>query len=57
VALRWPASPLSYRLEATTSLADSNSWSIITNEVQHVGLNEVITNQVSGRRYYRLRWP
>jgi uncharacterized repeat protein (TIGR03803 family) len=50
----WPAWALSYRLQTTTNLADTNSWTAATNGIPVTGFQP--TNAAPGA-YYRLVLP
>jgi hypothetical protein len=54
--LTWPTSAQNFTLQTTTNLADSNSWSAITNMPAIVNAQYVVTNQIAGAsRFYRLK--
>lgn len=54
--LSWPASASSYALETSTNLADTNSWTTITNDPVVINGQDVVTNGKSDRmRFYRLK--
>ena len=54
--LSWPLSASDYALETTTNLADTNSWTTLTNVPAIVNLQNAVTNPISnGARFYRLK--
>ena len=51
----WPASAQGFILESTSDLSQIGSWSVVTNVPVVVGLQNVITNEISNdSRFYRL---
>ena len=54
--LRWPLSAADYVLQTSTSLADTNSWTVVPNVPAIVNLQNAVTNSASdGARFYRLK--
>jgi pimeloyl-ACP methyl ester carboxylesterase len=54
--LSWPLSASDYALETTTNLADTNSWTTLTNFPAIVNLQNAVTNSNSGgAQFYRLK--
>jgi len=54
--LRWPVQASNYVLQATSELAVSNMWVLVTNEVGTVGSeNVVVDSSPPQKRFYRLR--
>jgi hypothetical protein len=57
VIVRWPASPVPLTLESTAVLSSENEWSTVPNPPVLLEGQNVVTNEASGERYYRLRGP
>ena len=57
VIVRWPASPVPLTLESTAILSSENEWSTVPNPPVLLEGQNVVTNEASGERYYRLRGP
>ncbi len=54
--LSWPLSAQDFGLQSTTNLAESNSWTTITNVPSIVDLQNTVTNPISGGAgFYRLK--
>jgi len=54
--LSWPSWTQNFSLQATTNLADPNSWTALTDTPAIVNAQYVLTNQISGpSRFYRLK--
>lgn len=54
--LSWPISAQDFGLQSTTNLADTNSWTTLTNAPAIVDLQNAVTNPISGgARFYRLK--
>ena len=51
--LTWPSWAAGYELQSTTNLADTNSWTMVTNGIPVTGLQ--LTNHPASA-YYRLIW-
>ncbi|MGD0350836.1 MAG: carboxypeptidase regulatory-like domain-containing protein [Verrucomicrobiota bacterium] len=53
--LSWPMSAQNFSLQTTTNLADSNSWTTLTNVPAIVNLQNTVTNPITGNQgFYRL---
>ena len=51
----WPASAQLFSLQTTTNLANPDSWAKVADTPAIVGLQCLVTNQISGGgRFYRL---
>ena len=56
ILLTWPTATDGYVLETTTNLADTNSWTTLTNVSVIVDSQNTVTNSISdGARFYRLK--
>lgn len=54
--LTWPLSAQDFNLQSTTNLADTNSWTTLTNVPAIADLQNAVTNPVSGgAKFYRLK--
>lgn len=54
--LSWPLSAAGFTLQCTTNLADSNTWTTLTNVPAIVNLQNVISNSITGgSEFYRLK--
>jgi hypothetical protein len=54
--LSWPPSASDFVLETTTNLADTNSWTAVTNAPAIVDLQNAVTNPISGgAQFFRLK--
>jgi hypothetical protein len=54
VVLHWPTTATNMVLEATTNLATGSIWKQVTNDSAVVDGENVVTNQIVGRKFYRL---
>ncbi|MCL4179797.1 MAG: IPT/TIG domain-containing protein [Verrucomicrobia bacterium] len=57
VVLSWPAAPVPLVLESAASLILDSPWSTVPNPPVVVQGWNIVTNEVLGERYYRLRGP
>ena len=58
VILSWPVSADAWKLQATTTLLESNSWTTISNTPVASGGRLRVAAPISGTgRFYRLKWP
>ena len=56
LVITWPVSATGYALETSTNLADTGSWTAVTNVPAIFNQQNVVTNAMSGRmRFYRLQ--
>ena len=54
--LTWPLSAQDFNLQSSTNLADTNSWTTLTNVPAIVDLQNTVTNPISGgARFFRLK--
>ena len=56
IVLSWPATASGYQLEVITALGAGQQWVAVTNLPATVGLQNVVTNALTGtKQFYRLR--
>ena len=57
VIIHWPVSPVPMTLESTAELKFDSVWSTVPNPPGVSQGQNIVTNEVAGERYYRLRGP
>lgn len=57
VLLRWPAAATNLLLESATNLAPATVWTPVPEAPVLLGDENVVTNDATGMRFYRLRGP